>query len=34
MLRFLSYVLVAALGAAVAVSASVVYVIREGGKAS
>ena len=34
MLRVVSYVVAALLGAAVAVSASVVYVIKEGGKAA
>ena len=34
MLRLVSYVLAAVLGAAIAVSASVVYVLREGVKAS
>ena len=34
MLRVLSYVLAAFLGAALAVSASTVYILREGGKAA
>ena len=34
MLRVLSYIFAAFLGAAIAVSASTVYILREGGKAA
>lgn len=34
MKRLLSYVLVAVLGAAVAVATSTIYILKEGGKAS